>query len=89
MPFSMFYDFGGVHPAECGGIRKRPLICLVTAGLLNAVLNLFFVIVCGLSVSGVAIATVISNVVSAGLMLYFLYHTEEIVRAGPEGPAAE
>ena len=80
MPFSMFYDFGASILRSVGD-TKRPLICLETAGRLNAVLNLFFVIVCGLSVSGVAIATVISNVVSAGLLLYFLYHTEEIVRA--------
>ena len=80
MPFSMFYDFGASVLRSVGD-TKRPLLCLIAGGLLNAVLNLFFVIVCGLSVSGVAIATVISNVLSAGLMLYFLRHTDELVRA--------
>lgn len=79
MPFSMFYDFGASILRSVGD-TKRPLICLVAAGLLNAALNLFFVIVCNLSVSGVAIATVISNVLSAGLMLYFLQRTDEKVR---------
>lgn len=47
------------------GDTKTPLIILTISGLLNVLLNLFFVLVCGMSVEGVALATVIANAVSA------------------------
>lgn len=50
------------------GDTKTPLYTLSLAGLLNVMLNLFFVLVCGMSVDGVAYATVISNVLSAVLL---------------------
>lgn len=81
MPFTMLYDFGASILRSVGD-TKRPLICLAVAGVLNAVLCLFFVIVCGLSVGGAALATVIANAVSAGMMLYFLHRTDERVRTG-------
>ena len=46
------------------GDTATPLLILASSGLLNVVLNLFFVLVCGMSVDGVALATVLSNVVS-------------------------
>ena len=54
------------------GDTKRPLYFLSLAGVVNIVLNLFFVIVCKLDVAGVAIATVISQCISAGLVLLCL-----------------
>ncbi len=51
------------------GDTKTPLYILAAAGLINVLLNLFFVLVVGLSVEGVALATVISNVASAVLLL--------------------
>ena len=54
------------------GDTKRPLYCLILSGLINAGLNLFLVIVFHLDVAGVAIATVISNVISASMVWYFL-----------------
>ncbi len=47
------------------GDTQTPLLVLSVSGLVNVALNLFFVLVCGLSVEGVAIATSVSNLVSA------------------------
>ena len=52
-------------------IRELPLICLAISGLVNVALNLFFVIVVGMDVEGVAIATVIADVLSSSLLFYF------------------
>ena len=51
------------------GDAKTPLIVLSLAGVLNVLLNIFFVLVCKTSVEGVAIATAISNFVSAIALL--------------------
>ncbi len=51
------------------GDAKTPLIVLMIAGLFNVVMNLFFVLVCNMSVEGVALATVLSNVVSTVILL--------------------
>lgn len=48
---------------------KRPLYCLFAAGIINVILNLFFVIVLDMDVAGVALATVISETVSAALII--------------------
>lgn len=79
MPFIMFYNFGSAI-LRSRGDTKRPFICLVTAGIINVLLNLFFVIVCHMSVAGVGLATVISNVVSACLLLHFLLHEKSAVK---------
>ena len=68
MPATMVYNFGAALLRAVGDTR-RPLYYLLTAGIVNVVLNLFFVIVCTLDVAGVAIATVISQVISATLVL--------------------
>ncbi len=78
MPFIMIYNFGSAILRSIGD-TKRPLICLIAAGILNVILNLFFVIVCDLSVAGVAIATVISNMISAGMILYILCHEKTYI----------
>ena len=64
MPFIMAYNFGAAILRSIGD-TKRPLLCLVLSGIINAVLNLFLVIVFHLDVAGVAIATIISNVISS------------------------
>lgn len=76
MPFIMLYDFGASILRSIGDSR-RPLYALIAAGIVNTILNLIFVIVFGLGVAGVAIATVISNVVSSGIVLYILSHEQE------------
>lgn len=54
------------------GDTKTPLIVLSLSGLFNVLLNLFFVLAVGLSVEGVAIATVLSNVASAAVLIIIL-----------------
>lgn len=76
MPAIMVYNFGSAV-LRANGDSRRPLYALFAGGVLNVLLNLFFVIVLGMSVDGVAVATVISNVISAALVISFLVHEEE------------
>ena len=77
MPMIMVFNFGAAILRSMGDSR-RPLYALVAAGVINVILNLIFVIGFHLSVVGVASATVISNTVSAGLVLWFLCKEEGI-----------
>ena len=79
MPCIMLYDFGASILRSTGD-SKRPLYALIAAGIINTILNLVLVIGFGLGVSGVAIATVISNMVSSGIVLYILLHEQEPIR---------
>ncbi len=66
MPVSMLYNFSsGIMRAY--GDTKRPLCFLTIAGIVNVILNLIFVIIFKMDVAGVAIATVISQAISAFL----------------------
>ncbi len=56
------------------GDTKRPLYFLTLSGVINVLLNLFLVIVCKLDVAGVAIATIVSQAVSAALTVNCLFH---------------
>ena len=73
MTATMIYNFGSAILRAVGDTR-RPLYYLVVAGVVNVVLNLVFVIIFRLSVMGVAIATVISQCISAVLILRCLMH---------------
>ena len=73
MPVMMIYNFGSALLRAVGDTR-RPLYCLAAAGVLNIILNLVFVINFKMSVAGVALATVISQAVSAGMVLLILMH---------------
>ncbi len=68
MPAMMVYNFGSAILRAVGD-TKRPLYYLLAAGVINVVLNLLFVIVFHMSVAGVALATVISQVISAFLIV--------------------
>ena len=68
MPVLMIYNFGAALLRAVGDTR-RPLYFLFAAGAVNVMLNLFFVIQLGMGVDGVAWATVISECVSAGLII--------------------
>ena len=57
---------------KANGKTKIPFYILTASGLINVLLNLFFVFVCGLSTEGVAIATAIANALSAIVMLIVL-----------------
>lgn len=67
MPVILLYNFGSSILRAVGDTR-RPLYYLSGAGVINVVLNLIFVIGFHLGVAGVALATVISQVISAGLV---------------------
>ena len=68
MPAMMLYDFGaGILRAT--GDTRRPLFFLTAAGITNATLNVIFVLVFQLDVAGVALATSISQYLSAFLIL--------------------
>lgn len=75
MPVILLYNFGS-SILRAVGDTQRPLYYLFGAGIINIVLNLIFVIGFHLGVAGVALATVISQVVSAGLILRCLMHME-------------
>lgn len=72
MPFFMLYNYGAAILRAVGD-TKRPLIFLIISGLVNACLNMILVIVFHLDVAGVAIATVISQMISCVLVLRCLY----------------
>lgn len=75
MPAMMLYNFGA-SILRAVGDTKRPLYFLTIAGVVNVLLNLLFVIVFKLSVAGVALATTISQIVSALLVIRCLMKVE-------------
>ena len=75
MPVMMTYNFGSAILRAVGD-TKRPLYYLLIAGVVNVVLNLVFVIVFHMSVAGVALATVISQAISAVLVVRCLVKTD-------------
>ena len=79
MPFFMLYNYGAAVLRAVGD-TKRPLLFLIISGAINAVLNLFLVIAFSMGVAGVAIATVISQVISCVLVLWCLFTTDSCYR---------
>lgn len=75
MPAMMLYNFGSAMLRAVGD-TKRPLYYLFFAGIINVILNLILVIGCRLGVAGVAIATAVSQYISAGLVLGCLMKEE-------------
>ena len=75
MPSTMAYNFGSAVLRAVGD-TKRPLYFLTVSGVVNVILNLIFVIVFRMSVSGVALATIISQTLSAFLVLRCLMLTD-------------
>lgn len=73
MPFIMLYNFSAAI-LRSKGDTKRPFYVLLVAGAINLVLNVIFVVGLHMEVDGVAIATVIANVISSVTLLYFLMH---------------
>ena len=76
LPCMLVYNFGAAVLRSFGDTR-RPMYYLIVSGIINVILNLILVIVFQLGVAGVAIATVISNIVSAVMVLTYLYHRED------------
>ena len=79
MPAFMLYNFGSAALRAVGDTR-RPLYYLTIAGIVNILLNLLFVIVFNMSVMGVAIATVVSQIISAFLIIWRLIKTDGVCR---------
>ncbi len=79
MPFFMLYNYGAAILRAVGD-TKRPLFFLMISGAINALLNLLLVIVFHLGVAGVAIATVISQMISCFLVLRCLCRSESSYR---------
>ena len=75
MPFFMLYNYGAAILRAVGD-TKRPLLFLVISGIANTGLNLCFVIIFKLGVAGVAIGTVISQLISCVLVLRCLCRSE-------------
>ena len=71
----MIYNFGS-SLFRAVGDTKRPFIFLSSAGIINVILNLIFVIIFKMGVAGVATATVVSETISAGLVLRCLMKSE-------------
>ncbi len=79
MPANMLYNFGAAV-LRAAGDTKRPLYYLMISGLVNVLLNLLLVIVFHMDVAGVAIATVISQVVSMVLVLLCLLRSSGVLK---------
>lgn len=75
MPSMLVYNFGAAILRAVGD-TKRPLYFLTVAGVINIGLNLFLVINVGMGVSGVAWATIISQTISAILVVYTLIRSD-------------
>ena len=82
MPVILLYNFEAAIFRSCGN-TQTPLIALVVSGLLNVVLNLFFVLKLGMDVDGVATATVVSNLVSSAILFVALIKTELAIKINP------
>ena len=78
MPVILLYNFEAAIFRSVGD-TKVPLKTLVVSGIINIILNLFFVIVLKMTVNGVAIATVISNLISAIILLNKLIKTDQYI----------
>ena len=79
MPFAVIYNFGAAILRSIGD-TKRPLILLTITGVLNVVLNIFFVVICKMGVEGVAIATSISTAISSISVVVLLVKEKSLVK---------
>lgn len=83
MPVILLYNFEAAIFRSVGD-TKTPLVVLTVSGVLNVLLNLFFVAVLHMTVNGVAVATVISNAVSSVLLFRKLKVSDSLVRLEPK-----
>lgn len=77
--FTMVYNFCAAI-LRAAGDTKSPLLYLTIAGVVNVVLNIFFVTVLNLNVAGVALATTLSQGISAGLVTRALMRRTDACR---------
>lgn len=79
MPLILLYTFSAAV-MRAKGETVRPLFFLIVGGLVNVVLNIFFIVVLNLDVAGVAIATIVSNGITAILSIKAITGTDDIIR---------
>lgn len=79
MPCIMVYNFGAAVLRSVGD-TKRPMYSLIAAGIVNVTLSLVLVLVFNMGVTGVGLATLAGNVVSSGLVVYFLLNEDDLIR---------
>jgi putative MATE family efflux protein len=78
VPVILLYNFeAAIFRSQ--GDSFTPLVCLTASGVINVGLNLVFVVLCGMTADGVALATVLSNGVSALALAFLLYRTDSAV----------
>lgn len=82
VPASMLYNYCASMVRSMGD-TKHPLIFLTISGVVNVVLNLCFVAVFGMGVEGVALATIASQYLSAGMILVFMMRSNSWIRFSP------
>lgn len=71
MPFMMIYIYSSAI-LRSKGDTKRPLLILLCSGVVKVGISLFFVIALGMGVKGVAVATIIANLLNSGALIYLL-----------------
>jgi putative MATE family efflux protein len=81
-PFLLLYDFASAL-LRAKGDSRTPFYALILAGIVNVLLNLFFVIVCHMAVTGVALATAISTGISGLLVILKLWKSEDEFHFSP------
>lgn len=82
MPVILLYNFEAAIFRSIGE-TKVPLQALAFSGVLNVLLNLFFVIVLNMTVNGVAIATVLSNLISSAVLFLRLIKSDKMIHVSP------
>lgn len=83
VPFMLVFNFGSAILRAVGDTR-RPLFILSCTGILNVLLNLFFVIRCHMNVAGVALATVIAQGVATVVILVLMMREQSCIRFEPK-----
>ncbi len=78
MPVMSLYDFEAAI-LRANGDTRTPLVALAIASLANILMNLAFVAI-GWGVAGVALSTVLANVISAGILFKTLTTTDSVLR---------
>mgnify|MGYP001072188062 FL=1 len=82
-PANMAYNFGASILRSVGD-TKRPLYFLTISGLVNVILNLVLVIIFHMGVAGVAYATIISQILSAVMVIVYMMKSKDCVRFVPK-----
>lgn len=78
VPIIILYNFGAAI-LRASGDTRRPMIFLITGGIVKVISNIVFIILFDMAVEGVAIATIVSNTIACGLTLSVLLRSKDKV----------